>query len=57
MKHFLRQVFRSPNFVIGFVIFMALLLIVIIYPLIITFSLSDHRSGYFLSTRDLCEYF
>jgi peptide/nickel transport system permease protein len=38
MKHFLRQVFRSPNFVIGFVIFMALLLIVIIYPLIITDS-------------------
>jgi peptide/nickel transport system permease protein len=36
MKHLFRQVFRAPNFVIGFVIFMALLLLVIIYPLIIT---------------------
>jgi peptide/nickel transport system permease protein len=36
MKHLFRQVFRSPNFVIGFVIFMALLLLVIIYPLFIT---------------------
>ena len=36
MKHIIRQVFRAPNFVIGFVIFMALLLLVIIYPLIIT---------------------
>jgi peptide/nickel transport system permease protein len=35
MKNTLRQVFRSPNFVIGFVIFVVLLLIVIIYPLII----------------------
>ena len=38
MKHFLQQVFHSPNFVIGFVIFMTLLLMVIIYPLIITDS-------------------
>jgi len=36
MKHTLRQVFHSPNFVIGFVIFIVLLLMVIIYPLIIT---------------------
>jgi peptide/nickel transport system permease protein len=36
MKHTIRQVFRSPNFVIGFVIFMALVLTVLIYPLIIT---------------------
>ncbi len=36
MKHLLRQVFRAPNFVIGFVIFVALLLLVIIYPLFIT---------------------
>jgi peptide/nickel transport system permease protein len=35
MKNTLRQVFRSPNFVIGFVIFVALLLVVIVYPLII----------------------
>jgi peptide/nickel transport system permease protein len=38
MKHFLQQVFHSPNFVIGFVIFMTLLLMVIVYPLIITDS-------------------
>ena len=36
MKHTFQQIFRSPNFVIGFVIFMAILLMVIIYPLIIT---------------------
>jgi peptide/nickel transport system permease protein len=36
MKHTLRQVFHSGKFVTGFSIFMGLLLIVIIYPLIIT---------------------
>ncbi len=36
MKHTLQQVFHSGKFVIGFVIFVALMLIVIIYPLIIT---------------------
>jgi peptide/nickel transport system permease protein len=36
MKHTLRQVFRSPNFFVGFIIFMALLLTVIVYPLIVT---------------------
>jgi peptide/nickel transport system permease protein len=36
MKYLVRQVFRSSNFVIGFAIFMALLLLVIIYPLIVT---------------------
>ena len=35
MKHTLQQVFRSGKFVVGFSIFMALLLIVIFYPLII----------------------
>src|SRR5215208_5729063 len=35
MKHTLRQVFRSSKFVIGFSIFVAILLIVIVYPLII----------------------
>ena len=33
MKNQLRQVFRSPNFVIGFVIIIALLLLIIIYPI------------------------
>jgi peptide/nickel transport system permease protein len=36
MKHTLRQIFRSPRFVFGFSIFMGILLIVIVYPLIIT---------------------
>ena len=36
MKHTFQQISRSPNFVIGFAIFMAILLTVIVYPLVIT---------------------
>jgi len=36
MKHFIRQVFRSGKFIVGFVIFVAMILVVLIYPLIIT---------------------
>ncbi|MCJ7534046.1 MAG: ABC transporter permease, partial [Anaerolineales bacterium] len=36
MKHTLRQVFGSPRFVIGFSIFMFIVLTVIIYPLFVT---------------------
>jgi peptide/nickel transport system permease protein len=36
MKHTLRQIFRSGKFVVGFSIFVAVLLMVIIYPLIVT---------------------
>jgi len=36
MKHTLRQVFQSGKFVVGFSIFVTILLIVIIYPLIVT---------------------
>ncbi len=35
MKHTLRQVFRSPRFVVGFSIFMFIVLTVIIYPLFV----------------------
>lgn len=35
MKHTIQQVFRSGKFVVGFSIFMVLLLIVIVYPLIV----------------------
>jgi len=35
MKHTLQQVFRSPRFVIGFSIFMFIVLTVIVYPLIV----------------------
>lgn len=38
MKHTIRQVFRSGKFVVGFSIFMGLLLITIFYPLIVTDS-------------------
>jgi peptide/nickel transport system permease protein len=37
MKHTLQQVFHSGKFVVGFSIFVAILLIVIIYPLIVTY--------------------
>jgi peptide/nickel transport system permease protein len=37
MKHTLQQVFHSGKFVVGFSIFMAMLLIVIVYPLIIKY--------------------
>src|SRR5574342_475863 len=36
MKHTIQQIFRSGKFVFGFAIFAAVLLIVIVYPLIIT---------------------
>ena len=36
MKHTLQQVFRSGKFVVGLSIFMAILLTVIVYPLIVT---------------------
>ena len=36
MKHTFQQIFRSSNFVIGFAILMAILLIVIIYPLFVS---------------------
>ncbi len=36
MKHITQQVFQSGKFVVGFFIFVAILLIVIVYPLIIT---------------------
>ena len=36
MKHTIQQVFRSGKFVLGFSIFVTILLIVILYPLIIT---------------------
>jgi len=35
MKHTLRQVFRSGKFLVGFVIFMSIILTVLIYPLLI----------------------
>lgn len=38
MQHMLRQVFHSGKFVVGFAIFVAILLVVLIYPLIVTNS-------------------
>lgn len=37
MKHTIRQIFRSGKFVVGFCIFVAILAIVILYPVIITY--------------------
>jgi peptide/nickel transport system permease protein len=37
MKHTIQQVFRSGKFLVGFIIFVTLLLIVIVYPLIIKY--------------------
>ncbi|NSW52575.1 MAG: ABC transporter permease [Anaerolineae bacterium] len=36
MKHILHEAFRSPKFVTGFVIFMAILALVVFYPLFVT---------------------
>src|SRR5450756_2218326 len=36
MKHTIQQVFHSGKFIVGFSIFVAILAIVIVYPLIIT---------------------
>jgi len=36
MKHLLRQIFRSGKFVVGFVIFMAIVLTTLIYPIFVT---------------------
>jgi peptide/nickel transport system permease protein len=38
MRHTLRQVFRSGKFLVGFFIFLLVLLMVIIYPLIVTYA-------------------
>jgi ABC-type dipeptide/oligopeptide/nickel transport system permease subunit len=35
MRHLLRQVFHSPKFLVGFGIFMSMLLLVLIYPLVV----------------------
>jgi peptide/nickel transport system permease protein len=37
MRHTIRQVFRSSNFLIGFIVFVLLFATVIIYPLIVTY--------------------
>ncbi len=35
MKHTLQQVFHSPKFVVGFIIFMFIVLTVIVYPILV----------------------
>jgi peptide/nickel transport system permease protein len=37
MKHMIRQVFCSSNFRLGFIVFVLLLLLIIVYPLIVTY--------------------
>lgn len=36
MKHFIKNVFHSPRFVAGFLLFGGMLLFTIIYPLFVT---------------------
>lgn len=62
MKNTLRQVFHSPKFVIGFVIFMALLLTTIIYPVIVTADPLEmvgngnfFKPGTYVSVKDAVE--
>lgn len=38
MKHIIRQVFSSSNFLVGFIVFVLLLLVVIFYPLFVTYD-------------------
>jgi peptide/nickel transport system permease protein len=38
MKNTIRQVFRSSNFLIGFIIFMLLILTVVVYPLVVRYD-------------------
>ena len=59
MKNSLRQVFHSPKFVVGFVILIAMLLTVIIYPLFVTGNPllmigqgSFQRPGMYVSVQD-----
>ncbi len=44
MKRTLKQVFRSGKFVVGFCIFMFILLMVFIYPLLVRTPPLDHLS-------------
>ena len=62
MKNTLRQVFHSPKFVIGFVIFAALLLTTIFYPLIVTADPLEmvgngnfFKPGTYVSVKDAVE--
>lgn len=48
MKHQLKQIFRSPKFVVGFVLFLIMLLTAIFYPLISSFKpMETIGTGYY----------
>ncbi|MCM1136836.1 MAG: ABC transporter permease subunit [Clostridium sp.] len=62
MKNTLRQVFHSPKFIIGFVIFMGLLLTTILYPLFVKADPLEmvgngnfFRPGTYISVKDAVE--
>jgi ABC-type dipeptide/oligopeptide/nickel transport system permease subunit len=61
MKNMIKQVFHSPKFVIGFVIFMFMLLTIIFYPLFITADPLDmigglfNKPGTYLSVKDVVQ--
>ena len=62
MKNTLRQVFHSPKFVLGFIIFAGLLLTTIFYPLIVTADPLEmvgngnfFKPGTYVSVKDAVE--
>jgi ABC-type dipeptide/oligopeptide/nickel transport system permease subunit len=61
MKNMIKQVFHSPKFVIGFVIFMFMLLTIIFYPLFVTADPLDmigglfNKPGTYLSVKDVVQ--
>lgn len=61
MKSIIRQVFRSSKFIQGFVIFIVLLLLMILYPLFVTADPLEmvgglfYRPGTYISVRDVVE--
>ncbi len=61
MKNMIRQVFHSPRFVIGFVIFMFMLLTIIFYPLLVRTDPLEmigglfYKPGTYLSVKDVAQ--
>ena len=56
MKHTLQQVFGSPKFVVGFIIFMFIILTVIIYPLFVPdepLEIIEVQSGTYFGEDDI----
>lgn len=61
MKNMIKQVFHSSRFIVGFVIFMAILLTIIFYPLIVTTDPLNmvgglfYKPGTYVSVKDVIQ--